>query len=473
MSGNRGINSGGLTSLRGAKFENELRLSNESDAVNNVTADGKMARGHIKEPMAQTLGFLAPILGFLFVAAWALEPTIFGAASVIFPPLRWVLCIIMVLLAPLSSPRGLGLGWPAILFAAVLGFTLLFDAGRQDSFPIYARIVSAVALAVFAGSLRLEQRVAVAKGAIACCLIVTFASLLLGLVAPDVAFKLIGTERLRLYGVTPHPGTLGYLAAIGGTTFLSSACFAGRSRSIAKRLRDVLIGIAMLTALFLADSRTGQIATALSLFFAFVVFSIVRKRLIKRKIFLVWLIFGFAYVAATIVPIGVATGVIGVSSTENRYEGSTEGRVTIWQAGLDEFHRNRLTGAGLASTFRTSDMRDEMESIFYYHSVLINYLAKGGVLVGGALILLLLAVPWSILSGARRFSRSISRKVEIELEQVQQRQLESADRTLLLFANATGVVTLVFSVTEAALQNMYPSFLMFFLALTLPSRSLD
>jgi hypothetical protein len=222
-------------------------------------------------------------------------------------------------------------------------------------------------------------------------------------------------------------------------------------------MRDISLGVVSAYALVLADSRTGEIATILGLLSAFVIALLTRSRFLQKTVIIPWVLFSAIILTATAIPIFVAAGTVQVSVSPNdRYSGSTAGRVEIWQAGINEFQHNQLTGAGLASTFRSSSMADDADSLFYYHTVLINYLAKGGVIVGAALILLLILPPWAILVAARRLSY--------------ERDTIRYDRGLVLFAISGCVVTIVYATTEAALQNIYPSFIIFFFSAMLAPR---
>jgi len=405
----------------------------------------------------EALGFLAPFLSASYIILWALEPSLFGSASDIFPPLRWALATMMSCTLVLVLPRALSRGWPVVLFVTTLAITMLLDSGTAASFPIFARIASAAILALFAGSLKLKRRVTIARGVIICSAAIVFGSMVLGAAAPSVGYKLIGTERLRLYGLTPHPGTLGYLAALVATTLLSSGLFLNRGRSLNRRIRDLCFGTLATYALFLADSRTGQIATALGLMTAFGISVLISSRLIQKTIVVPWMAFSLLVFAAVLTPILVTSGSMQVTATaQDRYAESTAGRVEIWQGGLNDFSKNPLSGAGLASTYRPSNMAADAEPLFYFHSVLINYLAKGGIIVGIPLIFLLFLPPWAILIAARRIGR--------DPETIR------SDRTLLFFCNAACMVTLVYAITEAALQNIYPSFLIFFFSALLISR---
>lgn len=406
------------------------------------------------------VGYLAATLSCLYVLFWSLEPSLFGPAEPIFPLIRWALAIGMSLTVTLTKVRVWLRGIAIIVFVVTLALSLAVDPNASASFPIFARIASAAALALFAGSLPSERRLTVIHAILGTSAALVLGSVIFGVVSPSMAYKLIGSDRLRLYGVTPHPGTLGYLSALAGGAFLVLGLLPGTKRKGSRRLRDILFGVAGVVALIWADSRTGQIAVIMSVVVSAFMFLLVRTSALRISLVGPWLMFAGATIIAVSIPILIASGSVDVeASSTGTYAGSTMGRIEIWQAGLQEFWRNPYLGAGLASTFRTSTMAINADPLFYFHSVLINYLAKAGVLGGVSTLMLLVVVPWNLLLAARRVT--VSTKDVL------------ASWQILQFATVGFVVTLVFSVTEAALQNIYPTFLIFFISALLPLRGAD
>ncbi|EIZ79789.1 hypothetical protein WSK_1614 [Novosphingobium sp. Rr 2-17] len=428
---------------------------------------------HRRPPVIGVFSKFINFLIFTYIIIWALDPALFGGAAVIFPAARWLLAVAMILLLPLATPKGIGKAWPAIFFVIVLGATLLLDQERSEAFPIYLRIVSTVTVAILVGSMTLDKRVRAARSALFASAAIVLSSELFGVVAPSLAYKLIGLDRPRLYGVTTHPGILGYLAAFVSVFYISKSILGRGSYSRKERRRSFFVGITVGVALLMADSRTGQIAVAVGLGVAIFLIFVLRVPWVLRNLAPAWLALATISLLAVSFPVWIASGAYELSNVSkgDRYSGSTLGRIEIWQGGIREFERNKSTGAGLASTFRTSDMSEAQEPLFYYHSVLINYLAKAGILGGAAVILIYLGISWSVMSAARQFSyfrlnmQSSPSDANKDDHEIAQNLL-----TLLLYANAGWAVTLVYSVTEAALQNMYPSFLIFFTALTLTTR---
>lgn len=413
-----------------------------------------------RTPVERTLrpresGWVVPVLCALFVLSWALDAELVGQAASIVPPIRWVIIVSMCLATPFVSMRGISRGWSIVFFLGTLGFTVLCNGAFESSFPIYARILGAGVLALFAGTLALSDRVKIARFILIASAGIVIGSVVLAVVAPDRAFRLIGLERERLYGLTPHPGIMGYFASLVATVFGSSALFSKRSTML--RLRDGIIAGLGAVAVFLADSRTGEIALGLSLLCQFGMTRLVKSGWLRRSIVLPWVLFASFILASTILPIAVATDAIPISVREDQYSGSTSGRIAIWRLGLSDFENNMVVGNGLGTTFATEDLSADKNLLFYYHSVLINYLAKSGIVGAIGLVTLLLSAPFVCLAAARRVAR--------------QRSSIRDELSLLRFALAACTVTVAFASVEAALQNLYPSFLMYFLCIALPSRA--
>ncbi|MGY3473988.1 O-antigen ligase family protein [Bradyrhizobium ottawaense] len=419
-------------------------------------------RAENKRPIAaQKGGGTALTLCGLFVLSWAIEPDLFGEGSGSVPPLRWAIVVLMCLAAPVISARAFSRGWSIACFLGLLGFTMVLNGSVDVSFPIFARIVGAGILAIFAGALPLSQRVRVAQVLMATSAAIVIGSILLVFVAPDRAFRLIGVERQRLYGLTPHPAVIGYFGSFVATVFSSTALFTKRRSML--RLRDGVIAALGAIAVLMADSRTGEVALILSVLGGFGVIFLVKRGFVVRSIALPWLLFASVIAVSTTLPIIVATGVLPISVREDQYSGSTSSRLQIWKLGLSDFEDNMAIGNGLGTTFATDDIIADKSSadkslLFYYHSVLINYLAKSGMVGVIGLIAILLSAPYVCLTCARRVAR--------------QRFSNQDDVMLLHFAVAACSVTIFFASTEAALQNLYPSFLFFFLSITLPERAL-
>lgn len=400
-------------------------------------------------------GWVVPVLCALFVLSWALDAELLGEAASIVPPIRWAIIVSMCLATPFVSMRGIRRGWSIAFFLGAIGFTVLCNGAFESSFPIYARILGAGVLAIFAGTLALSDREKIARFILVASVAIVIGSILLAVIAPDRAFRLIGLERERLYGLTPHPGIMGYFASLVATAFGASALFS--TRRTMHRLRDGIIAGLGVIVVFLADSRTGELAFGLSLLCQFGMTRLVKSGWLRRSIVVPYIFFAGAILASTILPIAIAADAIPISVREDQYSGSTAGRIAIWKLGLSDFESNMIVGNGLGTTFATEDLSADKSLLFYYHSVLINYLAKSGFLGAIGLVAVLLSAPYVCLSAARRVAR--------------QRSVSRDDLSLLQFAVAACTVTVAFASVEAALQNLYPSFLMFFLSITLPSRA--
>ncbi|UPJ78944.1 O-antigen ligase family protein [Bradyrhizobium sp. 183] len=421
----------------------------QDEVLGRRTISGSTARE------AQGFRWVAPLLSSAFVLSWAIEPDLLGEASSIVPSARWAIVVFMCLLVPFVSGRGVARGWSIAFLLFALAFTMILSGALDVSFPIFARILGAGVLAMFAGTLPLSERLSIVRYILMASVAVVVGSLAMSLIAPERAFHLIGLQRERLYGLTSHPAIIGYFASLVATVFGSAALFTRRSKGL--RLRDGFIAAISALVVYLADSRTGEIAFPLALCCEFVVMRLINSGLIRRSIMVPWLLFGGAVLMSTMVPIAVATDIIPVSVKDDQYAGSTAGRIALWKLGLSDFESNMVVGNGLGTTFATADLNADKNLLFYYHSVVINYLAKSGIVGTVAIIALLLSSPYACLAGARRVS--------------QQRPPSPDELIIVRFVVAACTVTVAFATIEAALQNLYPSFLIFFLSITLLSRA--
>ncbi|MCK1606584.1 O-antigen ligase family protein [Bradyrhizobium sp. 166] len=415
----------------------------------------------VRPRAAQRGGWPVPALCVLFILSWAIEPDMFGDGAGAVPALRWAIIVLMCLVTPFISTHAVRRGWSIAWFVGMLGLTMVLNGALDVSFPIFARILSAGILAIFAATLPISQRAKLAQILLWAIAAVVAGSVLLIFVAPERAFRVIGIERERLYGLTPHPAVIGYLASLVATVFCSTALFT--KRKTMPRLRDGAIAVVGVIAVVLADSRTGEIALVLALVGEFGIMLLISWGAVSRSIALPWFLFVIAIVVSTTLPIAVASGVLPVLVHEDQYSGSTSSRLQIWKLGLSDFDSNMAIGNGLGTTFATDEIIADKGSgdkslLFYYHSVLINYLAKSGIIGVLGLIAILFCAPYACLACARRVAR--------------QRSASRDDVTLLHFTVTACIVTVVFASTEAALQNLYPSFLIFFLSITLPERAL-
>lgn len=431
-----------------------------------------MPKIYVRPNYANYFSVFGVLFTFAFIVAWALEPSLFGAAESIFPPARWALVLGMLFLGILSNSQGLASAWPALLFAAALVYSFLLDSDKANSLPILLRVLSAIALATFIGSMSLDNRVKVARAGVAACALMVIASEVFGILTPGVAYKLIGSDRLRLYGITVHPGFLGYLAAFSGTYYISLALVRRSVLGLRRTALTLIIGLVLAAATILTDSRTGQIAVVLGPVASLLVISMARRRRLARSS-VPWLILAGASLTAVAVPIIMAESTLWIDIVEKSwardsiYSGSTIGRIEIWQNGLRSFNAHPIFGAGLGSTFRVGHASDDTMDLFYYHSVLVDYLAKGGIVTAFFVIIFLIITPGRVILSAQRY---VTNMAALRLGKVDARKgkyIARAHLELSLFSTSACVVTVVFATTEAALQNMYPSFLIYFLALTM------
>ncbi len=400
-------------------------------------------------------GWAVALLCASFVVSWSIEPELFESGPSLAAAMRWIIVITMCMISPLVSLSGVGRCWSIIAFVGAIGLTIPFSGALESSFPIFARILGAGVLAIFVGTLPFSQRIRVVRTLLFVIAALVICSLLLSFISPERAYRAMGI-RPRLYGLTPHPAILSYLASLVATVFTSTALFT-KARKMS-RLRDGLLAVLSAVVIVMADSRTGEIALPAALLCQMAAFRLVKSRVLLRSIRLPWLTFAGAMVVCASLPIAVATRAIPVSIEENQYAGSTQSRLAIWSLGLSDFEDNVIVGNGLGTAFIVDDPNADKNFLLYYHSVLINYLAKTGLIGAAGFVVLLLSACYACLAYAQRIAR--------------QRSFGESEMILLSFIVAACSVTVAFATVEAALQNIYPSFLIFFLSITLPSRQL-
>lgn len=424
----------------------------------------RVTRAVAKRAIARPVRFtelvapLASPIAALFISVWAIDPELLGPAETAIPSLRWALAILMVCSIIGASLRGVRCGLPILLFIFAVSFTIVLNHSAGLSVPIWARVFGAGVFAIFAGSLGMPSRLKLLRGVRRSCLAVVIGSLAYGLAAPGSAFHLIGLDRNRLYGLTSHPAILGYFGALVTCWYLDSAFRTGRRRSL--RALDLALAGSGLAVTVLADSRTAQLAIAVTIASMILMARLIRKRLLRRSITLAWVIGSLLTLAALAYPIALATNTLSAPETDRRYELSTMGRISIWSQGIGDFEKSPVTGTGIGTRFWTYESRKLDDELFYFHSALINYLAQSGLIGTVPFIIMLLSAPYALLKCARR--SALLYKF---------RAYSGFNDQLLAFSLTAFVVTITFATTEAALQNLYPSFLIFFLSIVLPNRA--
>lgn len=405
-----------------------------------------------KAPLADGLAPLAGVLGFAFVATWSIDEGVLSAAGKDAIPLaRWTIVTLIMLLSMFSLPRGFARAWSGILFVGTYLFALPFGEKPLEAVPVVLRIIGALCFSIYVGSLSARLRTKVLGQVAAAAAVVVCMSLAYGIASPSNAYKLIGTERLRLYGMAPHPGVLGYLASFTAVYHATCLIFRTQLRSaLANISSTLLIAISVYVAI-LADSRTAQLAMIVGFLIALLARALSMRSLFavgSRGLPLFLIVFGYMALATPILAVGA--DLLATSNAEVRYSGSNAERLSIWRLGLQKFDENWLVGAGPGYSFRLPGMRDDIADFTYFHSALINYLAKSGLLGAGAFLIMIAASARSVgklvIDGARL-------------------QIDGREMNPLPFFLSAYSITVIFSSSEAALQSMYFSFLLFFCTL--------
>lgn len=439
-------------------------LGRRSDVIATTTRERRIRHA----------GTIAAGLSSAFVVTWSLDPELFGGLFGFLPETRWIVVVLMCLTIGITPITSFFRLWPIFLFILCVGLSVVFNGSIDESLPIYIRIFSAAVLAAFASSIDETQHARILKGTLIAAAGIVAGSAVFSFISPDQAHKLIGLDRDRLYGLTPHPGVLGYLAAIVSASTLLQAL--SSKRGIKRRVALITVFGLALYAMWATDSRTSGIAASVALGAIIAVKLFRYFGLAERSVLIPYIVVSSTVVGATVSPVYIAQFPIELSAIDQKYASSTIGRMIIWQRGLSDFQENPIMGNGLGSHFLVETTSTDAADLFYYHSVLINYLAKTGLVGSTALIIMLLSAPYNSIQAA--FRDWLSTKQINTNKHSNRHPLEDASISTGETANKDPnerrlmidqcliyiIVTIVFASTEAALQNLYPSFLLFFLA---------
>lgn len=372
---------------------------------------------------------------------------------------RWAImlpALLVALPAGLQAQHGFK---SQIAFLAATLIASFLAPGTVAALAIWARILMAFLIVRGMVHLSGEEKRTVQNAIYWTLAIMVVLSLLTWAAGSGFAnYSSLSSVRPRIRGISQTSGMLGYMAALLTPWAVQKAFSATQSNPV----RIVHLGLALcgLVSLIQSDSRSGMVAVAISLA-VIAALPMLRAQVRTRP--------GFAAVSAMLtiammigysIPFLIGTGVI-----ETRYwamtDPSSQIRFALWESGVADFLAHPLKGQGLGSliyVYASQSLIDR--EIFYHHSALLNYFAKCGLFAGLAYAAMIhagnRALMWSLhcfenrahtLSAAERAARSD----------------RIADSLILV------IVTIAFSITEAPMQNIYPSFLFFFAALaTLP-----
>lgn len=406
----------------------------------NLIGRPAWGQASVREPawLVDTCAWLAR----LYIISWTISFTVFPVLESAIPSLRWLSVGGMLLTGIVSHPRHWERGWTILAFLGVILCTAVVNGSGSDSYFIYIRILAPAVLSFVCGNFDSENRKKIVDCVMQSASVIVISSLLLGLVAPELAFKMVGLERNRLYGMTSHPAMLGYFGSLTACWYGCQCIFC--SDRLSAKLRYGLFVCGGIAATVLADSRTGQISiVATPCMIGYV--AVLMKSQYKTSIALPYTVLASITLIMIVLPILYAEGVLSVGDDEEKY--ST--RIELWQTGLEVFAENPLAGNGLASSFYSSDQGANQAPLFYYHTILINYLAKAGIFGGISVVLMLLSAPHAFL----RYALCIDQAPQ-----------SSHKNHMLCYCASAITTTTIFSTTEASLQSMYPSFLIYFLS---------
>jgi len=391
-----------------------------------------------------------------FVGLWIVNNDLLPEwAQVALPTVRWIFVGLSVPLIYLGRADRWTLLAPAIIFLCIVTFPIPFAPNAVDSLPILIRIYSALLIAFAASALSDWRKAKLIRLIMTTMSLFVFLSLIVGKLGLPAAFSgsdVLGTSRYRLTGLTWHPNVLGYISSL--TMAWSVIRIAGKNESGMSKFWLLSVTIASMAAIVLADSRTAEIAVVLGVLAAFLRPFVARAGSTPLgRLLVIWSVIVIT-VLAYLSPIGAAFSMFGGNSSNSAYELSNLIRLSLWKSGIHQFYDHPAFGNGLGSLITAGAMRYDQDDLRYYHSALINYLAKDGVLGGVGFLVLIIGSELRFLSALR--VAALAKGGE-----------SRATSTLLDFSIVTIVVSVPFSAVEGCLQGVYPSFLLLFCAMSM------
>lgn len=191
-------------------------------------------------------------------------------------------------------------------------------------------------------------------------------------------------NNLRWVGVTGHPNLLGAIGIAGMWALLS---LAARHRwTMGSMLRGGIAAIVILIPTVLSDSRTSQLTIAVMVALFWILGgSRLRPASIATRLVIALCLVGFG--AVTLSALGMNLPFFGVR------EGATDslsGRPEIWAAGIDTIlnHPFGISNDNLTAYWARSTI-NAPEKYTHFHDGYLDVTAKGGVIAGVALLLIL------------------------------------------------------------------------------------
>lgn len=414
----------------------------------------------IRRNGASVAAFVVAASCLVYVVTWIAGLSGIEALDALYAPLRWSPAVIAL---PFAVFVGLqpqyGLKWQiAFLFFTLL--SVLGEAQPVDSFYVLARIFIAFGLARACVTLPFAQRQAVMIGLIRFLALIVIGSILLWFLGyREIGTTSLDSSRSRISGLTSSPGMMGYVAAIVAPWALFMAMRG--STSIWRRLVFLALVAASAMLIKAADSRSGMASAAIASLCVVGLPLIRRAATTLRGVKAMHLAIGTIMLAAYAYPIAIGSGAVALGSA-GAIGQSTLVRLALWQNGWESLLEHPIRGSGLATPIHVYVSRGLVEYPLYYHTALLNYLAKTGIFSGIAFFIMVYAALGHVLEQFHYLDR---------LGNVLTPSFARRLTTLICTNLVVLAATLTFSVTEGVLQQMYPSFLLFFLSTaTLPSR---
>jgi O-antigen ligase len=400
-----------------------------------------------------------------YFSLWTYNSDIlFEGAVTTFSAARWLIVAPAILLGVMAMFKPAFGVVGQVIFIVTITISVFTSHDPYSSLVLWARIMCPFGIVRGCALLNDDERYSLVKwllGTLAFFVVISaFSGLTHVATFYQGADSNIEGARFRLTGLTFHPNMLGYCAAILLCFGLIKVFAQDASRK--ERIFWVAMMIVSTSDLIRADSRTGQLAAAIGI--VGLVFKKYFGGLIPSKsagVLISYLILVITLLAL-LAPLAVALDVVPTSIGTDRSQVSVLSRLALWATGWDYFLKYPIFGIGLGtkitiaitSTFKEQDLP-------YFHSALINSMATCGTIGAIGLIYLIFETEFVTLNHANPYvggTREYRRENDI-----------------IYFAVTSMVVTLVFSITEGALQGYHPSYLFFFLATALlrkPLRSL-
>jgi O-antigen ligase len=357
---------------------------------------------------------------------------------------------------------------PLWIFVAAVGLSLPLSVTVSKSIVEYVRVLSFFLLFLSVSSMNALGKFAVIRAVMLVCVAITLISAVLG--AAHVPFAFIGGDDLgaidhpRLIGLTPHPAIIG-LAATISIAFAAWLPMLRRGRASTYVASAVIIAAALF-CLVKADSRTGIIAAVLTLGCG-VSMPWLEKLAAIRNLRAIVIFFAAVFAAAMfLAPVYIAvsgqlqfgdTARVDTAGAATR-TASLDERVELWKSMPDVLADHPFTGTGFASgalrvpRYNPILKRMELEQLPYYHSFFVNCLGTTGY-IG------FLAGFWIIISGAMSAAARLSEQTQLLARNDNLSVVNTRAAVLMLMA------TYPFGAIEGALQGMYGSYIIWFVAL--------